>query len=112
MCASCGTIRTRITARKNYVDSYQHEDAPFFGKHPYQAITDDIEVMRSTQYVSTFGVGLESRPYSRFRDYMTIPFDVVFDTVFLPCDLLAWACGYEKGWRGYRSIKDKKPNKP
>lgn len=99
-CAPSGTVRTRIAARKSYEVFQGHnthlEQSPgaFFGKPPYQAVADD----------------LESRPYSRPSAYIAIPFDFVWDTVFLPFDLIGWAFGCEKGWRGYRVIDMDFPN--
>lgn len=107
---SCGTVRTRMKAKRRYV-VYQghdkhHECRPgaFFGKQPYQAVADDIEKMKGTEYVPVFVVVLESRPYSRLSDYIAVPFDLLLDTAFLPFDLVWWAFGFEKGWRDERVI--------
>ena len=113
-CTSCGTIRTRASESKSYIDEEQGGlcivvRAPFFGKYPYQAVIDDIAYMRSSQYSGIWLLPLpfESRPYSRPLDYLTIPFDIALDTAFLPFDLIAWFFGAEKGKIEPRNIKPK-----
>lgn len=56
-CAPYGTLRTRIAARKSYEvfqghnTQLEHSPGAFFGKPPYQAVTDDIVQMKSTQFL-------------------------------------------------------------
>jgi uncharacterized protein YceK len=56
----------------------------FFGSYPYKAVVADLYY--APQDVTVMCLA----------GILSLPVDVVVDTGFLPVDLAAWACGYEK----------------
>ena len=69
---------------------YQKHD--FVGAYPYAAVGDDC----SKTYDLLAG---QRTLYFKFAYYLclpSLPCDLVFDTVLLPADLIAWPCECEK----------------
>ena len=64
-------------------------DKSFFGKYPYSDVVWDIKE------VPTIG-GSKVGQFGGMA-LISIPLDLVADTVFLPFDLIGWLFGYSKG---------------
>lgn len=57
-----------------------------FGGYPYQAVGSDFSTLaQEREYPEAYAMML-----------LTLPFDFVLDTLFLPPDLVLWAMGREK----------------
>lgn len=74
----CGTLITRGVSNHDV-----------FGAVPYTAVAQDVV---ACGYVSD---GFEGGMCAVVA-FVSIPLDLTLDTLFLPVDLFAWLCGYEK----------------
>ena len=66
----------------------------FFGKPVYAAVTEDFCVTFACGGRDDLGIGWLG-DYNMLKPE-SFPLDFVFDTVFLPADLVAWSMGYSK----------------
>lgn len=83
-----GTLNTRFSSMY-----HQHD---FVGAYPYAATEDDFS--KTWDLIS----GHRSEYSWRFVYYFclpSVPCDLLFDTVLLPADLVAWPCGYKKEYQ-------------
>lgn len=85
-CLGTGTSR---------IPSYNHPDESWFGSYPYRAVVDDVEI------VAWSGGSIPDSPalgsIGVLAGIVSIPFDIVVDTVLLPVDTVGWICGKKKG---------------
>ena len=91
-CITMGTCETRVVGDK-------YEGGAVFGKPLYTAVYEDS--VAAWRFV-TWGYPRvdiyddDNDPFRGFFMLCSLPFDIALDTVFLPVDLIAWACGYDK----------------
>ena len=83
LCSSCGTSQTR--AREP------------FGAYPFQAVAYDIHMMARWQGGEVMGMG--AGPLWFFMGgLISIPVDLLFDSIGFPADVAFWIAGREKRW--------------
>ncbi len=98
-CAMNGTILTRTSLTGRHSDT--------FGAYPYQAVYEDGYAM--TTYDGYATSDDKTGTTMRICGFISLPLDILFDTIFLPVDLVAWSFGASKGWR---YVWEKKGNSP
>lgn len=85
-CLGTGTSR---------IPSYNRPDESWFGSYPYRAVVDDVEI------IAWSGGSIPDSPawgsVGILAGIVSIPFDLVVDTVLLPVDAIGWICGKKKG---------------
>jgi uncharacterized protein YceK len=79
-----------FAARQYGGQGADHSDG--FGKYPYQAVANDIDVMENELPCAPTD-GDMTLAYALF--VIGLPFDFVADTIMLPVDLIGWPCGYK-----------------
>lgn len=80
-----------LTGCAGTMHSRVNDDGAFFGKPVYAAVAEDYRV-------TFYGVGHGASwlgHYNMLKPF-SLPLDLLFDTVFLPADLIAWSMGYSK----------------
>lgn len=80
LCSGCGTLFTRCGDNGNVI-----------GKYPYSAVGKDIDMIASVES----GVGYTILLIAP-SGLISLPIDIVVDTVLLPADLIAWPFGLSK----------------
>ena len=75
--SGCGTVSTRY---QSFSDK-----CTFFGGRPYEAVVQDAAICDcASDWTIVLGA------------IVAMPFDTALDTILLPPDLVAWACGHHK----------------
>ena len=80
MCAGCGTVSTRLGDHT-------------FGGYPYEAVAIDVRLVPAS-FEQPGHPTVEG--FNCATAIVAIPFDLVFDTLFLLPDLIYWADGEHK----------------
>lgn len=94
--ASCGTLVTRGWRDKDFVGAY-----PLSG-----AATDAVMIAHLFGPRVQFPSFDMSGPEFALVGLLSLPFDLVFDVILLPADLVGWACTCEKTWgRGWDDLE-------
>ncbi|HEY9049939.1 MAG TPA: YceK/YidQ family lipoprotein [Gammaproteobacteria bacterium] len=76
-----GTYNTRI------MDHNQAKDTSWAGKYPYQAVALDVDAAANPRHGGAIVTIIS---------IISIPLDLVVDTILLPVDLIMWPLGFEK----------------
>jgi uncharacterized protein YceK len=97
-----GTIETRTNKDNGY--STLKRDHSCFGKWPYEAVWVDINWGNYICHEDSGPVVGPAILAPLF--WVSVPLDAVIDTVCLPIDAIAWACGYEKARFDHRGHYD------